>query len=64
MEAIIESVDEFYGENLARDVVRGMREAASSGFFLASHAPFGYKGWSEQVACRAQFAWMRMRERG
>ena len=31
MEAIIESVDEFYSENLAEDVVRGMREAASRG---------------------------------
>ena len=43
MEAIIESVDEFYSENLAQDVVRGMREAASRGFFLGSKAPFGYK---------------------
>ena len=42
MEAIIESVDEFYSENLAQEVVRGMREAASRGFFLASIAPFGY----------------------
>ena len=43
MEAIIESVDEFYSENLAEDVVRGMRESASRGFFLGSKAPFGYK---------------------
>ena len=43
MEAIIESVDEFYSENLAQEVTRGMREAASRGFFLASKAPFGYK---------------------
>ena len=43
LEGIIESVDEFYSENLAQDVVRGMREAASRGFFLASNAPFGYK---------------------
>ena len=42
MEAIIESVDEFYSENLAQDVVRGMRESASRGFFLGSKAPFGY----------------------
>ena len=42
MEAIIESVDEFYSENLAQEVVRGMREAASRGFFLGSKAPFGY----------------------
>ena len=43
LEGIIESVDEFYSESLAQDVVRGMREAASRGFFLASNAPFGYK---------------------
>ena len=43
MEAIIESVDEFYSENLAQEVTRGMREAASRGFFLASRAPFGYR---------------------
>ena len=43
MEAIIESVDEFYSENLAQEVVRGMREAASRGYFLGSKAPFGYK---------------------
>ena len=42
MEAIIESVDEFYSENLAQEVLRGMREAASRGFWISSHAPFGY----------------------
>ena len=39
MEAIIESVDEFYSENLAQEVTRGMRESASRGFFLSSRAP-------------------------
>ena len=29
LEAIIESMDEFYSENLANEVTRGMREAAS-----------------------------------
>ena len=43
LEGIIESVDEYYSENLAQDVVRGMREAASRGFFMASTAPFGYR---------------------
>ena len=42
LEGIIESVDEFYSENLAQEVVRGMRESASRGFFLGSTAPFGY----------------------
>ena len=43
MEAIIESVDEFYSENLAQEVVRGMREAASRGFWVSSRTPYGYK---------------------
>ena len=42
MEAIIESVDEFYSENLAQEVVRGMREAASRGFWVASRVPYGF----------------------
>ena len=42
MEAIIESVDEFYSENLAQEVMRGMREAASRGFWVAPYAPYGY----------------------
>ena len=43
MEAIIESVDEFYSENLAQEVVRGMREAASRGFWVSTNAPYGYR---------------------
>ena len=43
MEAIIESVDEFYSENLAQEVVRGMRESASRGFWVTTGVPFGYK---------------------
>ena len=42
VEAIIESVDEFYSENLAQEVVRGMRESASRGFWIASRTPYGY----------------------
>ena len=43
LEAIIESVDEFYSENLAQEVVRGMREAASRGFWMTTYAPYGYR---------------------
>ena len=43
MEAIIESVDEFYSENLAEEVRRGMREAASRGFWVSTYAPYGYR---------------------
>ena len=39
LEGIIESVDEFYSENLAQEVVRGMREAASRVSSLAPTPP-------------------------
>ena len=42
LEGIIESVDEFYSENLAQEVTRGMREAASRGFWIGSRTPYGY----------------------
>ena len=43
LEGIIESVDEFYSENLAQEVTRGMREAASRGFWMTTYAPYGYR---------------------
>ncbi len=43
MEAIIESVDEFYSENLAQEVMRGLRESASRGFWVAPVPPHGYR---------------------
>ena len=43
MEAIIEGVDEFYSENLAQEVTRGMREAAARGFWMTGVAPYGYQ---------------------
>ena len=43
LEGIIETVDEFYSENLGQEVVRGMREAASRGFWVAPMAPYGYR---------------------
>ncbi len=43
LEAIIESVDEFYSENLAQEVTRGMREAATRGFWMTTYAPYGYR---------------------
>jgi len=33
MEGIIESLDEFYSDNLGEDVTRGMRESAQRGFY-------------------------------
>ena len=38
LEAMIESLDEFYSANLGEEVTRGMRESASRGFYiLATH---------------------------
>ena len=42
LEAMIESLDEFYSDNLGEEVTRGMRESASRGFYLAT-APYGYR---------------------
>lgn len=43
LEAMIESLDEFYSANLGEEVTRGMRESASRGFYLASRTPYGYR---------------------
>lgn len=43
LSGIIEAVDEFYSANLGQDISRGMREAATQGYFVASTAPYGYR---------------------
>jgi len=43
LEGIIEVIDEFYCDNLSQDVIRGMREAASKGYFCGGRSPYGYK---------------------
>ncbi len=43
LEAMIESLDEFYSANLGEEVTRGMRESASRGFYISAKAPFGYR---------------------
>ena len=43
LEAIIESLDEFYSDNLGQEVTRGMRESASRGFYLSAKPPYGFK---------------------
>lgn len=43
LEAMIESLDEFYSANLGEEVTRGMRESASRGFYISAQAPFGYR---------------------
>ncbi len=63
LEGIIESVDEFYSENLAQEVVRGMREAASRGYFLASRAPSATVGSRSQTGRRSVPRWRSTRQR-
>jgi site-specific DNA recombinase len=43
LEGMIEVIDEFYSTNLAEDVLRGMAENASKGFYNGGKPPFGYK---------------------
>jgi site-specific DNA recombinase len=43
MEAMIESLDEFYSANLGEEVTRGLRESASRGFYVTPIAPYGYR---------------------
>ena len=43
LEAMIESLDEFYSANLGEEVIRGMRESASRGYYVSSYAPYGYR---------------------
>jgi site-specific DNA recombinase len=43
LEAMIESLDEFYSANLGEEVCRGMRESASRGFYLSAKPPYGYR---------------------
>ena len=57
MEAIIESVDEFYSENLAQEVLRGMREAASRGFWVSTYAPTGTRRCRSRTGPRSDPSW-------
>jgi site-specific DNA recombinase len=41
LEVVIETIDEFYSENLGEDIKRGMRENAKRGFFNGSRPPCG-----------------------
>ncbi|MDO8688570.1 MAG: recombinase family protein, partial [Dehalococcoidia bacterium] len=43
IEGVIESIDQFYSENLGQDIRRGMRENASRGFFNGSRPPYGFR---------------------
>ena len=38
---------------LAQEVVRGMREAASRGFWMTTYAPYGYNGSTSRMGPRS-----------
>lgn len=42
VEEVDESADQFFPENSAHQVARGMNEVASKGFWVPGHTPFGY----------------------
>ncbi len=42
LEGVIETIDEFYSENLGQDIKRGIRENAERGFYTGGRAPYGY----------------------
>jgi site-specific DNA recombinase len=43
LEAMIESLDEFYSANLGEEVTRGIRESSSRGFYISARALYGYR---------------------
>jgi site-specific DNA recombinase len=43
LEAMIESLDEFYSANLGEEIMRGLRESVSRGFWVNGYAPYGYR---------------------
>jgi DNA invertase Pin-like site-specific DNA recombinase len=42
LEGVIETIDEFYSENLGQDIRRGIRETAERGFYPGGKPPYGY----------------------
>ena len=44
-------------DKLAQEVVRGMREAASRGFWVASRVPYGYRKLVEQDGAKKRPTW-------
>jgi site-specific DNA recombinase len=40
-EGIIETIDQFYSENMGEDIKRGLRESAQRGFYTGSKPPYG-----------------------
>ena len=41
LEGVIETMDQFYSENMGEDIKRGLRECAQRGFFAGSKPPYG-----------------------
>ena len=43
VETIFDGLAQFYSENLAEDITRGMREAVSRGYWVGSRVPYGFR---------------------
>ena len=43
LEGMIETIDEFYSENMGADIKRGMRENAERGFYSGNKPPYGLR---------------------
>jgi DNA invertase Pin-like site-specific DNA recombinase len=41
LEGVIETMDQFYSENMGEDIKRGLRESAQRGFYTGSKPPYG-----------------------
>ena len=41
LEGVIETMDQFYSENMGEDIKRGLRESAKRGFYTGSKPPYG-----------------------
>ena len=41
LEGVIETMDQFYSENMGEDIKRGLRESAQRGFYTGSRPPWG-----------------------
>lgn len=41
LEGVIETMDQFYSENMGEDIKRGLRDSAQRGFYTGSKPPYG-----------------------
>ena len=57
LEGIIEVMDSYYSENLAKESMRGLRQAAQQGFHTGGVTPYGYRLKSVNVGNTVKKVW-------